>query len=64
MTPEDARTRMHKAVMVIGGDYTYTGELVALFTKLPRKAGADSVWRCVVQDEHGRLFIHRLEQLA
>jgi hypothetical protein len=39
-------------VIVTGGDYVYQGWLVAVFSK--RRGGV----RCVVEDEHGRLFIH------
>lgn len=48
----------HTPVVVQGGDYSYQGWLVALFHK---RGGAT---RIVVEDEHGRLFIHRLEQIG
>lgn len=42
---------------VQGGDYTYFGWVVCVFTK---RSGAS---RCVVEDANGRLFIHRMEQV-
>jgi len=46
-------------VRVEASDYNYEGWLVAAFPK--RKSGAI---RCVVEDEHGRLFIHNPGQLT
>lgn len=44
-------------VTVRGGDYQYDGWLVSVFKK--RKGQ----WRCVVEDEGGRLFIHNASQV-
>lgn len=54
-------------ITVHGGDYSYRGWLMSVFPKRPRgeklDAGRDDQWRAVVQDDNGRLFIHRLDQL-
>jgi predicted HAD superfamily Cof-like phosphohydrolase len=45
-------------VHVKANDYEYMGHLVSMF----KKKGGEV--RCVVEDEHGRLFIHNPSQLA
>lgn len=45
-------------VTVTANDYSYDGWLVAKFKK---RSGA---WRVVVEDEHGRPFIHNSSQIA
>jgi hypothetical protein len=44
-------------VRVVANDYYYIGHLVSVFEKLSGQ------WRCVVEDEHGRLFIHNPDQI-
>ena len=46
-----------KPVRVQGGDYAYLGWQVACFAKRSGQV------RVVVEDENGRLFIHRPEQV-
>lgn len=46
-----------KEVIVKANDYSYRGFLVVTFEKT---SGAT---RCVVEDEHGRLFIHNPSQI-
>lgn len=57
-TPSMLGPGVSLAVTVNGGDYTYKGWLVSAFVKR-----GSMVWRVVVQDEHGRLFIHRPQQI-
>lgn len=45
-------------VTVTANDYSYEGVVVSVFAK--RKG----VWRCVVEDGNGRLFIHNAGQLS
>jgi len=47
-------------VMVSGRDYVYHGWIVSVFMKRRERAGM----RCVVEDKHGRLFIHNAIQLS
>lgn len=46
-------------VRVTGNDYAYDGWVVGVVTKM--RSGA---LRYVVEDEHGRLFIHNAQQLG
>jgi hypothetical protein len=48
----------NQRVTVKGGDYTYEGWIVAIFSK---RSGAT---RYVVEDDNGRLFIHNDGQIA
>ena len=50
-------------ITVNGGDYSYRGWLRSVFPKLARVPLTPEQWRAVVQDDCGRLFIHRLDQL-
>ena len=63
MTSEEMRehfkSKADEAVMINGRDYTYHGWLVDVFQKRKSKD-----WRCVIEDRHGRLFIHNAHQLA
>ena len=45
-------------VTVAGGDYKYSGWVVGVAIK------RNGVMRAVVEDDNGRLFIHRAEQLS
>lgn len=47
-------------VTVRGGDYSYEGEVVAVF----RKRRGNHEVRLVVEDENGRLFIHNSNQVG
>ncbi len=45
-------------VRVQANDYTYEGWIVSIFAKRSGQV------RCVVEDEHGRLFIHNSRQVG
>jgi hypothetical protein len=59
MTDEEMRN-LHSFAMVLvtAKDYTYDGWLVSVFEK------TSGQWRCVVEDDCGRLFIHNVSQLS
>jgi len=52
-------------ITVKGGDYSYRGWLLSVFPKHAHNPSdmVNEQWRVVVQDDNGRLFIHRLDQL-
>lgn len=50
---------LHEAVHVTAGDYAYDGWIMMIGKK--KRSGAI---RCVVEDEHGRLFIHNSGQIS
>lgn len=56
---EHFEKRPNDPLVIRGGDYIYGGWLVSTFRK--RHKG---VWRCVVEDMNGRLFIHNASQLS
>jgi hypothetical protein len=64
MTDEQIRQHLteypDRAVTVMGRDYIYNGWIVTVFRKRRQRAG----WRCVIEDKHGRLFIHSAHQVA
>lgn len=45
-------------VTVTANDYQYKGILIAAYRK------ESGVWRCTVEDDCGRLFIHNAAQLS
>lgn len=47
-------------VRVTASDYGYEGWLVTVF----RKRRTQTQYRCVVEDDNGRLFIHNAGQLS
>lgn len=50
-------------VWVTAGDYAYQGWLVSLVLKRIKPGQTERALRAVVEDEHGRLFIHNARQL-
>lgn len=46
-----------KSVRVVANDYSYEGKIVSVFQK------RSEAWRCVVEDDNGRLFIHNAMQV-
>lgn len=50
-------------VVKTGGDYTFDGEIVAVFTKRPRN-GKPGPWRYVVENGDGILHIFSGKQLS
>jgi len=58
MDANEALSNVGNAVKVFGEDYEYVGALTAVFTK--RRGGGV---RVVVEDDNGRLFIHKPENL-
>lgn len=57
MTDKEMMACITERVKVVANDYTYNGWLRIVFQK--RKG----LWRCVVEDANGRLFIHNSSQL-
>ena len=58
MDANEALANIGYAVRVFGGDYEYDGRLSCIFTK--RRGGGV---RVVVEDDNGRLFIHKPDNL-
>lgn len=60
MTDDEMRNSLHCPVVVRAADYSYDGVIVSVFYKRNKEK---TIWRCVVEDDRGRCFIHNSSQL-